>query len=218
MPKIRVLIADDHALVRAGLRSLLARESDIEVVGEAADGVSLIEPCRRLAPDVVLMDLTMPGRGGIAATEEIRRMCPSTKVLVLTMHEDECYARQALLAGASGYVLKKALTAELVSAIRAVHRGQTHIPESLARATAAIDPAAAARLLERRAMDVLSPRECEVVGYLALGHTNAEVASRLHISEKTVETHRMRILDKLCLRTRADIVRFAIEHGLMGTA
>ena len=218
MGKIRVLITDDHALVRSGLRALLAGERDIDVVGEAGDGVDVIAPCRRLAPDVVLMDLTMPGRGGVAATEEIRRTSPNTKVLVLTMHEDECYARQALLAGASGYVLKKAVATELLTAIRAVHRGQRHVAASLAPALAAPDPVADRRRAREGVSETLSPREREVVSLLALGHTNAEVAARLHISEKTVETHRMHILEKLDLHTRADLVRFAIEYGLMSAA
>ena len=218
MAKIRVLIADDHALVRAGLRALLAGESDMDVIGEAADGVDVIEPCRRLAPDVVLMDLTMPGRSGIAATEEIRQVSSGTKVLVVTMHEDECYARQALLAGASGYLLKKAVATELLRAIRAVHQGKRHVAASLAPALATPDLAAASRRARAGALETLSPREREVVGLLALGHTNAAVAERLHISEKTVETHRMHVLEKLDLRTRADLVRFALEYGLMSAA
>ena len=168
MPRIRVLIADDHALMRSGLRALLAGEDDIDVVGEAADGVDVIEPCRRLAPDVVLMDLTMPGRGGIAATDEIRRTSASTKVLVLTMHNDACYARQALLAGASGYVLKQAMATELIAAIRAVHQGQRHLSASLGT-TFAAPRAATRRPPQMGLLEMLSPREREVIGVLALG-------------------------------------------------
>ena len=217
MPRIRVLIADDHALVRSGLRALIAAEPDMEVVGEAADGALAAGLCLRLSPNVVLMDLTMPGCGGVAATEDIRHACPAAKVLVVTMHEDESYARQALLAGAAGYVLKKSMAEELIDAIRTVHRGQRHIAAPLADAIAAPDPATARRQ-PLRALDLLSPREREVVSLLALGHTNVEVAGRLHISEKTVETHRMHILEKLSMRTRADLVRFAIEHRLMNAA
>lgn len=218
MAKIRVMIADDHALVRSGLRALLTAQADMEVVGEATDGVDVVDPCRRLAPDVVLMDLTMPGRGGIAATEELRHACPATKVVVVTMHEDECYARQAVLAGASGYVLKKGVTNELIAAIREVHQGRSHMAPSLVRSMSAPDPATARRRAQTTALESLSPREREVVTLLALGHTNAEAATRLHISEKTVETHRMHVVEKLGLRTRADLVRFAIEHGLMNAA
>ncbi len=216
MPKIRVLIADDHALVRSGLRALLAVERDIDVVGEAADGAAVIEPCLRLAPDVVLMDLTMPGRGGVAATAEIRQTCSKTKVLVLTMHEDECYARQALLAGASGYLLKKAVATELLVAIRAVHRGERHVSASLGSALTDTPPARPNA--PAAAPGTISPREREVIGLLALGHTNAEVAARLHIGVKTVETHRMHILEKLNLHTRADLVRFAMEYGLLAAS
>ena len=198
--KIRVLIADDHALVRTGLRALLESQSDIEVAGEADDGVAVVERCRQLRPDVVLLDLTMPGRGGIPAAEEIHREMPATKVLVLTMHDDDAYVRLARLAGASGYVLKKALATELLRAIRAIHAGHTHFPAG--------SPTAAAT-------GPLTEREREVVALIALGHTNAEIAGKLHISEKTVETHRAHIFEKLGLTTRADLVRFAIEHGLL---
>ena len=215
MAKIRVMIADDHALVRSGLRALLTAQTDMEVIGEATDGADVVEPCCRLGPDVVLMDLTMPGRGGIAATEELRRSCPRTKVLVVTMHEDECYARQAVSAGAAGYVLKKGVTNELIAAIRDVHCGKSHIAPSLAQTLAASDPVSARRRAQTGAIELLSPREKEVLTLLSLGHTNAEVATRLHISEKTIETHRMHIMEKLDLRTRADLVRFALEHGLM---
>jgi len=212
---IRVLIADDHALVRSGLRALLQLHRDIEVVGEAEDGVVVEERCRRLQPDVVLMDLTMPGRGGIRATEDLRRACPLAKVLILTMHEDEVYARQAALAGASGYVLKRALATELVAAVRIVHAGGRYVPPELAHAFE--EPLASPRGRRRAGpgLTLLSQREKEVLRLIALGHTNAEIADRLHISEKTVETHRAHILEKLGLETRADLVRFSIEHDLM---
>jgi len=216
MGKIRVLIADDHGLVRSGLRALLSIQSDIEVVGEAEDGIVVEERCLLLQPDVVLMDLTMPGRGGIPAAEDVLRVCPETKLLVLTMHEDEVYARQAARAGAMGYVLKRALATELISAIRQVHRGERYVSPSLDKAFSEAQPAEPTRADARRGPSLLSEREREVLGLIALGHTNAEIGCRLHISEKTVETHRAHILEKLHLRTRADLVRFAIEHGLMG--
>lgn len=215
MPKIRVLIADDHTVVRSGLRALLALQPDIAVVGEAADGVAVVERCAELLPDVVLMDLTMPGRGGIAAAEDLRRSLPKTKVLVLTMHEDESYARLARLAGARGYVLKKSLAAELITAIRAVYRGQTFATPQLADAFRENPGAPRRAPTTATSLQLLSQREREVVTLIALGHTNAEIAKKLYISEKTVETHRAHILEKLALRTRADVVRFAIEHRLM---
>ncbi|HYG33202.1 MAG TPA: response regulator transcription factor [Clostridia bacterium] len=217
MPKIRVLIADDHALVRSGLRALLAAQSDIEVVGEAADGVGVIEACRKYAPQVVLMDLSMPGRGGIGATQDLHQTFPEVKVLVVTMHEDGAYVRQALLAGASGCVFKKSLADELITAIRAVFLGQQHIPSTLARD---IDKNELAHSRGRQGANLLAtltPREREVISLAALGYTNSEIARQLHISDKTVETHRMHSVTKLGLRTRADLVRFAIEHGLIST-
>ncbi len=205
--KIRVLLADDHALVRAGLRALLTSQADIEVAGEAEDGVAVVERCRELKPDVVLLDLAMPGRGGVPAAEELRQVCPETKVLVLTMHEDEGYARLARRAGAAGYVLKRALATTLLHAIRAVQRGETYATPPLAQAFHDTTPAPAGDSL-------LSERENDVVRLIALGHTNAEIAGKLHISEKTVETHRAHVFEKLGLVTRADLVRFALEHGL----
>lgn len=207
MSRIRVLIADDHALVRSGLRALLEAQPDFDVVGEAEDGVVVVELCRRLSPDVVIMDLTMPGRGGIRATEDLRQHLPQVKILVLTMHDDEAYMRLAQRAGAAGYVLKKSLATELIRAVRAVHAGQTHFP-MLETAGAPRPKAGPERL-------TLTAREREVLTLIALGHTSAEIAEKLHISEKTVETHRAHILDKLGLRTRAELVRYALEHSLL---
>jgi len=206
MSRVRVLIADDHALVRSGLRALLEARTDMEVVGEAEDGVVVVEQCRKLAPDVVVMDLTMPGRGGVKATEEIHHVFPETKVVVLTMHDDEAYLRMARLAGAAGFVLKKSLATELIRAIQTVHAGGTHFP------AVGLPPPATGK---RSALDLVTEREREILTLIALGHTTAEIAVRLSISEKTVETHRAHIGEKLGTRTRADLVRFALEHGLL---
>lgn len=206
MSRLRILIADDHALVRSGLRALLAGQSDMEVVGEAEDGVVVVEQCQRLKPHVVVMDLKMPGRGGISATEDLRAQFPEVKVVVLTMYNDEAYVRLARLAGASGFVLKKSLATELIRAIREVHAGQTHFPAT------ELPP------LNRRGvgpLDLITDREREVLTLIALGHTTPEIADKLHISAKTVETHRAHIGEKLALRTRAELVRFALEHGLL---
>ncbi|MHC1764795.1 MAG: response regulator [Verrucomicrobiia bacterium] len=206
MCPIRVLIADDHALVRAGLRALLDTQPDIEVVGEASDGATALEQCGKLHPGVVIMDLAMPGRGGINATEDIRAQFPDTKVVVLTMHHDEAYLRVARLAGAAGFVAKKALATELIRAIRTVHFGGTHFPA--AELPAPVGSGASP-------LRMITEREREVVSLIALGYTSLEIAARLHISEKTVESHRAHIANKLGLRTRADLVRFALEHGLV---
>jgi two-component system response regulator NreC len=200
------LIADDHALVRSGLRALLDAQPDLEVIGEAEDGVVVVERCRKLNAEVVVMDLTMPGRGGINATEALHRECPQTKVVVLTMHDDETYVRMARLAGAAGFVLKKSLATELIRAIRAVRDGKTHFPPI------ELPPP---NRTARAPRDLITDREREVLSLIALGHTTSEIAGRLHISDKTVETHRAHIVEKLGLRTRADLVRFALDHGLL---
>jgi two-component system response regulator NreC len=212
MHKVRVLIADDHALIRCAFRALLSAQPDIEVAGEADDGVVVVEQSRRMQPDVVLLDLSMPGRGGIGAIQEILQVSPATRVLVVSMHDEDTYARQAMLAGASGYVLKRASAEELLSAIRSVSNGHRHIPASLAQAGLenVTNSQPGNSLVDR-----LTPREKEVVGLVALGHTNAEIARRLCISDKTVETHRLHIMTKLALRSRADLVRFALEYKLI---
>jgi two-component system response regulator NreC len=210
-----VLIVDDHAVVRSGLRALLEAHPDMEVVGEAEDGVLVESKCRDLSPDIVLMDLAMPGRGGIATAADLRRACPAVKVVVLTMHEDEAYARLAGRAGAHGYVLKRALAGELVEAIRTTHAGERWAPRELAAAFFDSEPKPLAGARAVVGAQVLSEREREVLGLIALGHTHAEIGEKLHISEKTVETHRAKILGKLGLKTRADLVRFSIEYGLV---
>jgi two-component system, NarL family, response regulator NreC len=207
MTDLRILIADDHALVRSGLRALLQAQPGFAVVGEAEDGVVVLERCRKLHPDVVVMDVAMPGRGGIGATEDLARECPGIKVVVLSMHDDQAYIRVARLAGAAGYVAKKALATELIAAIRAVHAGKTHFPDS--------EPSPTAPGQQAPALELITEREQEVMTLIALGHTTAETADKLHISEKTVESHRAHITEKLGLRTRAELVRFALEHGLV---
>lgn len=213
MSKIRVLIADDHALVRAGLRALLTVEPGLEVVGEATDGVSVVKECHRSRPDVVLMDLTMPGRGGIVAIEDLRQALPQIKVVAVSMHEDAAFAWAALQAGASGYVLKKALATELIRAIHTVYEGRQHLSREIAAALTQRSVNGARQVEKPR--EELSAREQEVLRLIALGYTTAEIGSRLHISDKTVESHRKNIAEKLGSRTRADLVRFALEHKLI---
>jgi two-component system response regulator NreC len=206
MSRVRVLLADDHALVRAGLRALLEGQEDLEVVGEAEDGVAAVARCRALQPDVVVMDLTMPGRGGINATEDVMRECPDAKVVVLTMHDDEAYLRMARLAGAAGFVLKKSLAAELIQAIRAVQAGKPYFP-----AGDEVRPGKTGHA----PLDLITEREREVLALVALGYTTPQIAAKLCISDKTVETHRAHIAGKLGLSMRADLVRFALDHGLL---
>ncbi len=217
MPRIRVLIADDHAVLRAGLRMLIDAQSDMKVVGEAADGPETVSRARELESDVVLLDLSMPGPRGTVTIERLVRLDPSPRVLVLTMHDDPSYLRSALQAGASGYIVKKAADVELLTAIRVVHRGGTFV--NLTR------PGEAQLGHEVRPVPrdspaagqprPLSPREAEVLRLLAQGHTNQEVADRLAVSIKTIETHRARLGDKLGLRSRAELFRFAVESGLL---
>ena len=208
---IRVLVVADHAVVRAGLRRILDAEDDVETVGEAPDGERAVFEAMQLQPDVVLMDVVMPGKSGIEATRAVLQAVPVTKVLVLSMQDDPRYVREAFDAGASGYVMKEAADDEVVDAIRAVAAGQRYL-----------HPALGARLLaaeseERRraAEDPLSEREREVLRLLALGHTNQEIAKLLYISVRTAETHRAHIMRKLDLSSRAELVRYALAEGLL---
>jgi DNA-binding NarL/FixJ family response regulator len=215
MPTIRVLLADDHTLLRAGLRMLINAEPDLEVVGEAADCREALTKVRALKPDVLTLDLTMPGGSSIQLIEQLRREHPQTQVLVLTMHDDPAYLRAALAAGSAGYVVKAAADTELLSGIRAVCEGRVVVHVSRPTAQPALEPEGEA---ESRPTGTarLSSREREVLTLLARGHTNQESARLLYLSVKTIETYRARIADKLGLRSRADLVRYALEVGLLG--
>ena len=212
---IRVLLCDDHALLRAGLKALLADERGIEVVGEAADGQAAVVEAVARRPDVALLDITMPELDGLAATRQIRRRAPDVKVLILTMHDDAAYLFRALEAGASGYVLKRAAEADLVDAIRTVNIDDAFLAPSAARQLVADYLARRERGELPPPAEPLTPREEEVLKLLARGYTNVEVAAELVISGKTVETHRAHILAKLGLRKRAELVRYAQTHGLL---
>lgn len=215
MERTKVVVVDDHAMMRAGIRMLINAQSDMEVVGEAGDGKGAIERAVALHPDVILLDLSMPGLGGIAAVERLRKESPKTRVLILTMHEDPEYLRQALEAGASGYLVKRAADTELLTAIRAVRRGEAYVYSSL---TGALLDMAFEKSQKQEVADQpadLSTREKEVLRLLALGHTNQQIAGILFLSIKTIETYRARIMEKLRLPTRAELVQYAIKHGLL---
>jgi len=206
---IRIVVVDDHAVVRSGLRLLLGAEDDMEVVGDAGNVRDAVFEVRAAKPDVVLLDVTMPGESGIDGLPKLLHEAPETKVLMLSMQDDTSYVREAFAAGARGYVLKEAIDAEVVSAVREVAEGNRYVHPALGARMVAADAAAQAAV----AADPLSDREREVLRLLALGHTNQEIAKQLFISVRTAETHRAHIMRKLQLSTRAELVRYAIEHG-----
>jgi two-component system, NarL family, response regulator NreC len=207
---IRVLVVDDHAVVRSGLKLLLAAEEDLEVVGDAGTADEAVTRAELLKPDVVVLDVVMPGRSGIDATPEILLRSPDTKVLVLSMQDDPRYVEEAFGAGASGYVLKEAADAEVVQAVREVAAGRRYVNPQLGARLATT--AARERAKDD---DPLSDREREVMRLLALGHTNQEIAHLLFVSVRTAESHRAHIMQKLGLSTRAELVRHALAHGLL---
>lgn len=206
---IRVLVCDDHALVRSGLHKLLECEPDLEVVGEAANADAAIERSRVDRPDVLLLDIVMPGRSGIDSLPDILGAAPGTKVLMLSMQNDPAYVRRSFAAGASGYVLKDAADTELVEAIHTVADGRRYLHPLLGARLAAADATSETQTVR----DPLSEREHQVLRLLALGHTNQEIAKHLSLSVRTAETHRARIVQKLGLKTRAEIVRYAFNSG-----
>jgi two-component system response regulator NreC len=217
MNKLRVFLADDHAVVREGLKSLVNAQPDMHVIGEAANGRAALKESSELLPDVVVMDVSMPELNGIDATGRLTQQCPQVKVLVLTMHEDKGYLRQLLKAGACGYVLKRAVAAELIHAIRTVAAGGVYL-----------DPALTSKVIgsyiRRRSVEDelrktdLSERETEVLQLVAWGYSNKEMAHKLDISIRTVETYKTRLMEKLELHSRTDIVRYALHQGWLQTS
>ena len=208
---IRVLIADDHGIVRSGLRMLIDRQSDMEVIAEADDGVAALEATQVHHPDVAVLDVSMPRMTGLQAAREIRAHVPDTRVLLLSMHDDERYFLEGLEAGAAGYVLKRAADTDLIGAVRTVAAGRTFLSDDAQRAL--MD-----EWLEKGSPepdDPLTPRELEVVKLIAEAFTNRQIAETLKLSEKTVESHRANLLSKLGMRDRVELVRYAIRRGLV---
>jgi DNA-binding NarL/FixJ family response regulator len=209
MRKLKVLLADDHAVVRSGLRAMLEALPDMLVVGEAGDGASAVREAVAVRPDVVVMDVSMPGMNGIEATRELGARCPGVRVVALTAHEDRGYLQQLVAAGAVGFVLKRAATGDLVRAIRHAAAGRTFLDPSVA-AQSAVEPA---RVAADPAADALSEPEVDVLRLVAQGLLNAEIAARLAFEVATVESHKQLAMAKLGLKTRAGVVRYALQQG-----
>ena len=214
MSKIHLLLVDDHEIVRAGLRMLFSAEPEVEIIGEASSGEEAVTAVQNLAPDVVLMDVGMPGMGGVEATRRIKASHPQVAVLALTMHEDEEYFFEMLAAGASGYVPKRAAPDDLMSAIRIVRQGDVYIYPSLARLLVK-DFLHRSEASAPEAREELTPREQEVLTYIAEGYSNREIADALVISVKTVDRHRENLMRKLQLHNRVELVKYAIEKGMI---
>ena len=215
MEKIRVLLADDHTLFREGIRLLLERQGDMQVVGEAADGREAVELAHRLQPNVVLMDIGMPVMNGMEATRLLHTQDPAARVLILTMHGTDDYFFRVLEAGASGYLLKEAAPTDLLSAIRSVHRGEMFFYPTLAKRLAQEYLRRVGSGEERSSFDALTEREKEVLKLIGQGHTNQEIADILCLSINTVQTHRTHIMNKLNLHSRAELMKYAVRLGLL---
>jgi two-component system response regulator NreC len=214
MRKIKVVVADDHTILRQGIKALLDNQEGIEVVGEAKDGREAIKTIEELLPDVILMDIAMPGLNGLEATRRIKKKFPKVKVVVLTMHANEEYIFQILNAGADGYLVKEAAFQDLISAINAVHRGEAFMSPSISKKVMT-DYIQRAQGEEKVGFDTLTTREREILQLVAEGNSNKKIAEALFISPKTVETHRAHIMDKLNIHDRAGLIKYAIRKGMI---
>lgn len=212
---IRILIADDHAVFRSGLRALLEKEPDLEIVGETGNGFDTIQAVAEKDVDVLLLDITMPGLPGAKVAEAVLKEKHHPAIVVLTMHEDEYYLQEFFRLGVLAYVLKRSTATDVVQAIRMAKRGEQYVDPALAGLVISSFFGRKPKTLKTGRLDPMTPREQEVLGLLAHGHTNAEIAQRLCISERTVETHRTNIMSKLDIKNRAELVRFAIDNGLI---
>ena len=223
MPPIRVFLADDHAVLRAGLKALLTAQADMDVVGEAGDGLQALQEAERIRPDVVLADVGMPGLTGLELTRRLKESLPETRVLILTVHEDPSFLHRALRAGAAGYLVKRAAEEDLLAGIRAVARGEAFLFPSMTkgliedylRRTSRSRAGEDGESTTPHPYDGLTPREVQVLRLIAQGYSNAQIAESLVISVKTVESHRARIVEKLGLRSRVELVRYAVGKGLL---
>ncbi len=216
MEKITIFIVDDHAMLRTGLKLLLNAQDDLEVIGETGSGREALQRVSELQPRVVLLDLTLEDMNGLEILEELKRMTPEVKVLILTMHDNESYLHQALENGGDGYILKKAADIELLTAIRAVHRNEIFLDPSLTKAVLkSLYNGYRKEQAESDSKELLSVREKEVLKLVALGHTNKQIAEKLLVSIKTVESHKARLREKLNMHYRSDLVKYAMEQGLL---
>lgn len=210
---IDVVIADDHAVVRGGLRALITAEPSLKLVGEAAGGLEAIELVTKLKPDILILDMSMPDLDGIAVTREIKHSGSTTRILILTVHEDEALLREAIKAGASGYILKRVAETELISAINILMRGDLYIDPSLVRVL--LDTTSTTDTSEKTHVEQLTAHETEVLKLIVQGFTNRQVAEELSLSVRTVEGHRSNLSEKLGLKSRVELVRYAKAHGLI---
>ena len=210
---IKVLIADDHAIVRAGLRALLVEATDFDLVGEAVGGYEAIDLIGRTNPDVLILDLSMPDLDGISVTRQIKPQFPDLKILILTLHEDEAMLKEAIKAGAVGYILKRAAEAELISAIRVILRGDIYVDPSMVRGL--IEESPQLHVKPENQSEPLTPRETQVLKLIVDGYTNRQIGQELNISIRTVEGHRANIADKLGIHSRVELVRYARQNGLI---
>ena len=212
---IRILIADDHAVFRSGLKVLLEKDPDFKVVGEAGNGFDTIRMTTETELDVLLLDVSMPGLSGAKVAEEVLKLKPNLAIVVLTMHEDEYYLQEFFRLGVRAYVLKKSTGTDVAQAVRAAQKGEQYIDPALANLVISSYVGRKPSKPKTQRINVMTPRELEVLTLLAYGHTNAEIADRLHISERTVETHRNNIMTKMEFESRAQLVRFAIDNGML---
>jgi DNA-binding NarL/FixJ family response regulator len=213
--KLKIFLADDHPILRDGLRVLIDAQPDMEVVGEAADGPSVVESVVQLQPDIAVMDVSMPRMSGTAATEQIKKSAPNVRILALSAHEDRGYLRQMLSAGAAGYVVKRTAAEDLIRAIRCVAKGEIYLDPAIAGSVVA--DIVRTRSDRVPAAVALSERETEVLTMIARGEPVKQIASKINVSARTVETYKTRAMEKLGLRSRADVIRFAIEHGWLNS-
>jgi two-component system response regulator NreC len=211
---IRILIADDHVLIRDGLKALLKNYPDMQVVGEVADGHSVLEMTAELQPDVILMDISMPGLSGIEATRQVREISPQTRVLAMTVHEDEGMLREMIRAGAFGYIIKRAAESDLINAIQVMMKGYMYVYPAMTEALFK-DLSPHARPLHPGLETTLTPREIEILRFLARGYTNRQIAQELNISPRTVEGHRASLVSKLGFSSRVELLNYAEKHGLL---